>query len=343
MTALDPGELCGRLAELPVEIDRVEAETGFVDLDGYYGGEPRPTATVTLRGGGLAGRGECVAWTPEDQAAFARSAPAAIRPGRTTVGGLEARLSAVAEDPYHRAALEGAAIDLGLAQAGTDPFRLAGRAPRPVSFCRSINRADDPVAAARAVLEADPGARLKIDCPEEGWDDAAWEGLAALDRVVVVDFKRSGPADRPIEAHRRIPAAWLEDPPRESAARVADPAAGAWGDRIAVDGYVRRAADLDRLPLPAAAVNVKAPRVGGWLEALRCLEACRMRGWKAYVGGMFEVGVGRAQAAVLASLHTADAWNDLAPLAAAGASSPTPMEGTWEGFAPPETGGPAGA
>lgn len=344
MSALDPGELCGRLAELALEIDRVEAETSTVELDGYYEGEPRPTATVVLHGGGLAGRGECVAWTPADQAEFAALAPALIRSGRTTVGGVESRLVRVADDPYHRAAIEGAAIDLALAQAGTDPFRLAGRASRPVTFCRSINAADDPVAAARAVLDADPGARIKIDCPEEGWSDAAWDALAALDRIVVIDFKRRGPADRPAEAHRRMPAAWLEDPPVEASGLLSDPAGGDWGARVALDGYVTRAADLDRPPLPPAAVNVKAPRVGGWLEALRCLEACRLRGWRPYVGGMFEVGVGREQAAVLASLYAADQWNDLAPLGIAGGASPIPVAGEWEGFAPtPETRARGGA
>ncbi|MBW3660690.1 MAG: hypothetical protein KY397_03550 [Gemmatimonadetes bacterium] len=334
MSALDPGELAGALAELVVEIESVDVETGPVEVGGYYDGGARPKGVARLHGGEGVGRGECVAWSSEGQADFARACRLLVPLGRITVGGLERRLRHATEDPYHRAAIEAAAIDLALVQALTNPFALANRTPRPVSFCRSINRTDDPVTAMRNLLAADPAARIKIDCPEEGWNDGVWDALAETDRVAVVDFKRKGPPERPVEVHRRLPRAWLEDPPVEAAGRLVDPAAGDWGARIALDGYVGRASDLDRPALPAAAVNVKAPRVGGWLEALRCLETCRLRGWHAYVGGMFEVDVGRAQAAVLASLFTADAWNDLAPLGAPGSTSPIVLTDDYAGFAP---------
>ena len=63
-------------------------------------------------------------------------------------------------------------------------------------------------------------------------------------------------------------------------------------------------------------------RYEGIVEALRCLEECRRQDLRAYVGGMFEVDVGRSQARVLASLFTADAWNDLAPLVGTSHSDP---------------------
>ena len=138
-----------------------------------------------------------------------------------------------------------------------------------------------------------------------------WEALAGLRRVVVLDFKRESDLDQVRLAHAAIPDAWLEDPPAEA---ITLDTRGAWTDRVALDGYVLAAVDLDRPEIPPAAVNVKAPRVGGWIEALRCLDECRRRGLHAYMGGMFEVDVGRSQARILASLYTADAWNDLAPL-----------------------------
>ncbi|MDX1660595.1 MAG: hypothetical protein R3326_02290 [Gemmatimonadota bacterium] len=331
--ARGPGQLADAIAELVVDVEAVDVETGLAEVAGYYAGEPRPTGVVSLRGGGAVGRGECVAWTPDAQAEFAAGVEVLVPLGRTTIGGIESRLKRASDDPYHRAAIEAAAIDLALGQASTDPFDLAGRPPRPVAFCRSINETADPVEAVRGILEADPGARVKIDCPEGGWDEATWESLARTDRVAVVDLKRRGSPCRPVEAHRAMPRAWLEDPPREAADRVDDPSTGDWSSRIALDGYVERAVDLDHPPLPPAAVNVKAPRMGGWLEALRCLEACRMKGWHAYVGGMFEVDVGRAQARVLASLFTADAWNDLAPLGEPSATSPLEVETPREGFA----------
>lgn len=333
--SLGPGALADALAALPVVVDEVAVETRSVEVPGYYGGAPRPSGVVTLVGGGVVGRGENVGWTPADQARFAAVAPGLVPAGRTTIGALSDRLRRRWAEPYHRAAVEGAAIDLALRQAATNPFVLSGRPPSPVAFCRSLNETADPVTSVAAVIEADPGARIKVDCPPEGWPEATWKALAATGRVVVVDFKRSGASERVVEAHRHVPAAWLEDPPVEALALPARDAR--WTARISLDGHVSGAADLEWPPLPPAAVNVKAPRVGGWLEALACLEGCRRRGWATYVGGMFEVSVGRAQARVLASLYCPDAWNDLAPLAggADGAgSSPLAITDDFVGFAP---------
>jgi L-alanine-DL-glutamate epimerase-like enolase superfamily enzyme len=132
-------------------------------------------------------------------------------------------------------------------------------------------------------------------------------------------------------AHACLPEAWIEDPPEEAL----DPAA-LWRPRVALDGYVRKAADLDPPPVEPGAVNVKMARMGGPLEALHALEICARRGWSAYVGGMFEVGPGRLQSRVLASLFTADAWNDVAPLdpGASPAAGPLLVGADFRGFAP---------
>jgi hypothetical protein len=152
---------------------------------------------------------------------------------------------------------------------------------------------------------------------------------------VVLDFKREADLEQVRLAHAAIPEAWLEDPPAEAITIDRD---GDWRGRVALDGYVLAAVDLDDPEIPPAAVNVKAPRVGGWIEALRCLEECGRRGWHAYIGGMFEVDVGRSQARVLASLYTADSWNDLAPISDASAdplsSSPLASSDRFTGFAP---------
>ena len=303
----------------------------------YYE-DARPSGFAVLLGHGVTGMGECVAWTPAEQAEFAAACDRLALPSSSTLGELSALLSRDLDDPYHRAAVEGAAIDLALRQSGTNPFALAGAEGRPVTFCRSIGTARDPLAAVDAVLARDPGARIKIDVPAEGWAAPVWEGLAATRRIVVLDFKRGADLDQVRLAHAAIPDAWLEDPPVE--AMTLD-ARGGWRERVALDGYVLAAVDLDDPEIPPAAVNVKAPRVGGWIEALRCLEECRHRGLHAYVGGMFEVGPGRHQARVLASLYTAEAWNDVAPLlpATSDAFSPSPWEPHVDfiGFAPRES------
>ncbi|HEU4463529.1 MAG TPA: hypothetical protein VFS53_00650 [Gemmatimonadota bacterium] len=332
-----PAELAERLSALPVTIDDLEVERASASLAGYYE-DARPSGIAVLRGSGAVGHGECVAWTSGEQEAFAAACGRLVLPAYGTVGEVSALLAEELDDPYHRTAVEGATIDLSLRQATTNPFAIARLAPRPVSFCRSIGREGDPLTAIASVVERDPGARIKIDVPAEGWPVRTWESLAELQRVVVLDFKRESDLDQVRLAHAAIPDAWLEDPPAD--AITLDPR-GEWTDRVALDGYVLAAVDLDAPEIPPAAVNVKAPRVGGWLEALRCLDVCRRRGLHAYMGGMFEVDVGRSQARIVASLYTADAWNDLAPLlpAASGAFSRSPWEPNDDfiGFAPWES------
>jgi L-alanine-DL-glutamate epimerase-like enolase superfamily enzyme len=173
--------------------------------------------------------------------------------------------------------------------------------------------------------------RIKIDVDPAGWSAAVWRSLAETRRVVVVDFKLQGDVREVALVHRWMPGAWIEDPPPAAL----DPAAP-WRRRVALDSYVSRAADLVPPPVAPGAVNVKAARVGGPLEALRILEVCFGAGWAAYTGGMFEAGPGRLQARVLASLYTPDAWNDLAPLAPEHGAATERLELSldFRGFAP---------
>ncbi len=63
-----------------------------------------------------------------------------------------------------------------------------------------------------------------------------------------------------------------------------------------------RAAD-DAIALGACSiVNIKAGRVGGYLEARRIHDACAQRGVPVWCGGMLESGLGRAANVALASL-----------------------------------------
>ncbi|HKY60890.1 MAG TPA: hypothetical protein VJP59_07760 [Gemmatimonadota bacterium] len=319
---MGPDGLAERLRKLPVLIEDYSVELGAVPVDGYYGGADRPTGTVVMTGRGRAGRGENVDWTAAGQARFAEVCrdlvSHALPSGPTSLGAVADRLARSGAHAHHRAALEAAAMDLALGQAGVDLFDLAGRPRRPIRTCRSIGREAveraGPLAPVQALLGHDLASRIKIDCPPGGWAEDVWQSLAATGRVVIVDFKREGDPAQVERAHRFLPDTWLEDPPA-ALARYGDDTRRPWLRRVALDGYVTGAADLDNPPLPPSAVNVKAPRVGGPLNALAILERCRRSGWAAYFGGMFEVGVGRRQARDLASLFTAEAWNDLAPLA----------------------------
>jgi O-succinylbenzoate synthase len=62
-------------------------------------------------------------------------------------------------------------------------------------------------------------------------------------------------------------------------------------------------AAADALALGAASViNIKAGRVGGYLEAVRIHDLCRDAGIPVWCGGMLETGIGRAANAALAAL-----------------------------------------
>ena len=69
------------------------------------------------------------------------------------------------------------------------------------------------------------------------------------------------------------------------------------------ESIVSAKAAADALALGAASVvNIKAGRVGGYLEAVRVHDLCRQASVPVWCGGMLETGIGRAANAALAAL-----------------------------------------
>ena len=69
------------------------------------------------------------------------------------------------------------------------------------------------------------------------------------------------------------------------------------------ESIVSAKAAADALALGAASiVNIKAGRVGGYLEAVAIHDLCRAAGLPVWCGGMLETGIGRAANAALAAL-----------------------------------------
>ncbi len=299
------------LAALPVGVNDVECRVGAVRVPSYPGGV-RPTSEVRLGGG----RGECVAWTAEAHVAL-RGRMGLVPRGRWAhLGDWAAAMRERFTDPYERAALEAAAVDLALRQAETNLFELAGVTPRAVRYVVSYGRLRDPMADAEAGIE------LKLDV-DPAWDEATW---ASLRRVAVLDFKGTGsPADHE-RAHRAVPEALIED-------ALAGPWSASLSTRLSFDAPFTSARALDALPVRPAAVNLKPARMGGVLEALACAERCAREGIAVYVGGMFEVGVGRPQLRALAALLCPDAPNDVAPLVPPERPPRLAVEGSAPGFA----------
>jgi len=166
--------------------------------------------------------------------------------------------------------------------------------------------------------EADPALEFKVD-PTSEWDRPFMERLSAIDRIRVLDFKAyytGTPVDQapdPVlyrNAVELFPNAVLEDAALGPDVRAAlDGAEG----RLSFDAPIHSLADVDALPVAVRFLNIKPSRFGSVARLLECIEACEARGPTMYGGGQFELGVGRAQIQVLASLFYGDSANDVAP------------------------------
>jgi L-alanine-DL-glutamate epimerase-like enolase superfamily enzyme len=290
------------LAALPVVIEEVTGVMAPAAVPSYPGGT-RPSSVVRLGGGAAVGHGEHVGWDEAAHRAF-HDRLADVPRGSWHVGAWSAAVAARGAPPYDRAALEAAAIDLALRQRGTSLLALAGVASGSVRYVVSFERVADPVAVART----HPHVALKIDV-DPAWDDTTFAALAALGRVAVLDWKDTGAARDHERAHATLPDALLEDPRPDAV-----PWSASLRARLSFDAPLTTVVDLDRLPARPVAVNLKPARMGGVLAALACAARCAERGIDVYLGGMFEVGVGRAQLRALAAVLSPDGPNDIAPI-----------------------------
>jgi hypothetical protein len=301
-----PDRLAAALADLPVVIEHVTCASGAIAVPSYGG--PRPTSIVTLAGAGRRGEAEHVGFADADHVAFGRTLDRWDLAGSWRIAALAHALRARGLPPYDRAAIEMAAIELGLRQRATTLATLAGVIPGPIEVVVSFGRVADPVAEAAR----HPGAALKVDV-DPAWPDAVWEGLGATGRVAIADWKGTGDAAAYARALAWLPDVLHEDPLPPYPAGIAE--------RVSLDACVTEPASLDgTAPL---ACNLKPARMGSVLDVVRTAARCERRDIEIYVGGMFEIGVGRRQLRDLASVLCPDGPNDLAPipLAEAAASS----------------------
>jgi hypothetical protein len=301
------GEMARHLGALVVAVEAVRWRSGQVSLGDYPG--TRPSTIVELCGRGQIGFGELVAFSAEAHRSFAEGLPGWLVAGGATgrKGPLAMLLSGDAT-PYERAALESALIDLAMRQAGASLADLVGSGSGRLRWVASFGSMADPRPHLTRGRPGDPRPELKLDVHPD-WSDEVMIALQAERRVVILDFKEEGS----IESSRRLSAAF----PR---AIFEDPPGGSRHPLVARDRRLHRAEDVAAPIGRGEWVNLKGPRMGGFLELLRGLERVPPGGGRAYFGGMFEVGPGREQARQLAAIFCPDAPNDLAPLEG-GASS----------------------
>jgi hypothetical protein len=314
-----------RLADRTLEVEGVEIE--LLEQENSSGFR-RLTTEVRLFGGGEVGCGEDVTYSARDQEAHAAHA-ATLPLGRTTLAGFSRALDAVElwpggpeleqYRPYRRWAYESAALDLALRQAGTSLPDALGIEPRPVRFVASTGLGSPPsLAPLERLLARNSDLRFKLDTSND-WDDELVAALFDLGRVDAVDFKgayRGTPVDQVPDPglYARVidglPDCLLEDPADDP--RI-EPLLARCRDRVTWDAPIHDAGDVLALAHRPRTINAKPSRAGTLERVFGLYDACRAWGIETYGGGQFELGCGRGQIQVLASLFHPDEPNDVAP------------------------------
>jgi L-alanine-DL-glutamate epimerase-like enolase superfamily enzyme len=316
-----------RIADLPLRID------GYA-LDALERPSPlftRRTTVFHLQGAGEEGVGEDVTYDPDDQQRQQEAGPVLELAGDWTIDSFSAHLATLdlfhgtapsmpAYRDYRTWAIESAALDLALRQAGRALHEVLGRDPVPLTFSVSLRLGDPPsVAGVADRLAAYGDVRFKIDY-DPSWDDELIAGLQATGAVDVIDFKgayKGTPVDVDTvpEIYRRcaeaFPDAWLEDPDLTDPA--ADEVLAPHRGRITWDAPIHSADDVRALTHPIRGCNSKPSRFGPLHRLLDFYDFAAEQDIALYGGGQSELGPGRGQIQLLASLFHPDGPNDVAP------------------------------
>ena len=307
-----------RVRTLPLEIDGISLEPLEREVARDF---ILKRTVVVLHGHGEEGRGEEIDYDPAQQERFQESGETLPVQGRHTLESFSLLQSGQTE--YRRWALESAALDLALRQAGLSLAHAIERVVTPVRFVVSTR-----VVKALDWLTLYPDLRFKLD-PSRDWSDDLIGALAATGRVDTLDFKGiyraafGSPPDA--DLYRRIasafPDAYLEDP-----ALTAETSAvlDEHRERITWDAGIHEWSDVEALPFPPRCLNSKPSRFGSVKRLFDFYDTCAERGIALYGGGQYELGPGRRQIQLLASLFHPDGPNDVAP---AGYNAPEPIPG----------------
>ena len=312
----------------PDEVDRVELWRVRIPLRrahrAAHGTESvREVLLVAVHGtDGLVGWGECDALSsPTYTAEWTDGAWLVLRDVLVPAwrGG---RAGDVRGHPMASAALGGAVLDLALRRSGTALADALG-AHRGIVACGRVVSGvdeDDVVAAASDAVE-DGAALVKVKI-RPGHDHALLAAVRAtfpacalaadangsyrsddVDALVALDHLGLRYLEQPFGADDLVGHARL---------------AGRVGTPIALDESATSPGALETaLALGACgAVNIKPARVGGAHEARSMAELAVGAGVPAFVGGMLELGVGRAAALAVAALDLFALPTDLGPSAA---------------------------
>ncbi len=319
--------------DLPVEIEGHRLHGHEMAFSPEFS---RLTTDVELYGGGESGVGEDVIYTGLDHIAFRAEGAGLPLAGSYTIGSFSDHLGEIDLFPtppeypdsrrYRRWAVESAALDLALRQAGRSLADVLGREARPLNFVVSMRLSspgdDGPETADRllALLERYPGTRFKLD-PTNTWTQGLVDELAATGQVDTLDLKgfyRGTPVDvvTDPELYRMVveafPDAWIEDADVTDETR---PILEEHSERLTWDAPIHTLADIEERPWKPRSINVKPSRIGSIQDLFTIYDWAEREGVSVYGGGQSELSVGRDQIQYLASVLHPDTPNDTAPAA----------------------------
>ncbi|QCJ46243.1 hypothetical protein [Haloprofundus sp. MHR1] len=320
--------LYDRLADLPLVVsDTSRSRRERATSSGFT----RATTVFALLGDGETGRGEDVTYDAEDHDALADAPPFDFT-GEYTLSEFSAMLDDIdlfptkppereTGDHYRRWAVESAALDLALKQAGTTLGEALDREYDPVRFVVSTRLDGEAGPSSRRVdelLAAYPDSEFKLD-PTSDWGDELVSDLAETDAVRILDLKgyysgttvdQGADPDLYERVFSGFPDAVVEDPAvtGETEAMLERETG-----RLSWDAPITGVESVESLPFEPRWLNVKPSRFGTLESLLETIEYAEERDISLYGGGQFELDVGRPQIQQLASLFYPDGPNDVAP------------------------------
>jgi L-alanine-DL-glutamate epimerase-like enolase superfamily enzyme len=318
-------DLWTAVKDLPIVIESSSFEA--LVPGGPTGREDFSTTQLRLRGRGEEGIGEQVGM-PDAQESL-RGSDFPLTGEWATLADFLAHVDAIEMWPeppeyelqrnWRRWTFESAALDLALRQSSTSLPEVLGRTPQPVTFVNSFGLGDPPdvdkVANRRATH---PTVGFKLDVAPS-WTRGIMDRIAAVEGVATIDFKGQYGLEIEDEAallamYERTLATFtevvFEDPHDHPAViELLTPIA----DRVSYDAPITSVESIGATPIKVRIINVKPCRIGRLQQLSRLYAHCESAGIKMYNGGMGELGVGRGQAQLLASLFHPKAPNDIAP------------------------------
>jgi len=319
--------LYDRLADLDLQIDGYDLELRERDTSSGF---TRTTTVVSLHGGGHTGRGEDVTYDSDPHYALVDREGGLPLTGSSSFAKFADHLDGVdlffGDEPgqsifrsYRRWAIESAALDLALRQAGTDLASRLERGDAPVRFLVST-RLEEPPTGERVLdwLDRDPSLEFKLD-PTPEWTPEVVDRLAATGAVCTLDLKglyEGTDVDRPADPAlyelvlAGFPEAVIEDPALTAETR---PLFEGEEGRVSWDYPIRGVESVEQLSWEPRWLNIKPSRFGTVESLLAIIEYALERDIRLYGGGQFELGVGRRQLHTLASVFYPDGPNDVAP------------------------------